>query len=475
MESAGIGEGSNDVDRTYDLVVIGGGAAGLAAASEGVRRGKRVALVEADRLGGDCTWTGCVPSKTLIAAAARGDGFAAGMRAVRDAVMRIAGREDAATLREQGIEVFGERAVLEGGGVVSLGGAAFRAGAVVIATGARPVVPEIEGLDDVGFLTTETVFEQEEAPDSLTVLGGGPVACELAQAFARLGVRVTVVEATARLLPGEEAKASGVVDAALQGDGVTVVTGHAATKAELVDGGVRLQLDDGSIRESSTLLVAVGRRPTTQGLGLAHAGIALNDHGHITVDTRLRTSARGVYAAGDVTGLMPFTHAAHEMGRLAAANALSRGRGKTFSTDAIPSVVFTDPEVARVGVLEAEAPTGARVAEVDMDMIDRAVASGDERGFVKLIAAPRPLLRNLGGGKIVGATVVGPRAGELIHELTLALRTKMFSGRLVQTVHAYPTWSIAIRKAAAQLFLEVDGREARPVGQPAQSDRRSST
>jgi pyruvate/2-oxoglutarate dehydrogenase complex dihydrolipoamide dehydrogenase (E3) component len=214
------------------------------------------------------------------------------------------------------------------------------------------------------------------------------------------------------------------------------------------------------------LLVATGRRPATDGLGAEAAGVALGPDGEVVVDARLATGAEGVFAAGDVTGHAQLTHLADEMGRLAARNAFAR-RGRALALAAIPSVVFTDPEVARVGVAEADAPGRARVAEVAMSGVDRAATEGREEGFARLVAVPRPLLGRRWGGRLVGATIVCPRAGELIHEPALAIRSGMFAGRLAQTVHAYPTWSTAIRQAAAQL-VDAPGapRARRPRGEP---------
>jgi pyruvate/2-oxoglutarate dehydrogenase complex dihydrolipoamide dehydrogenase (E3) component len=209
----------------------------------------------------------------------------------------------------------------------------------------------------------------------------------------------------------------------------------------------------------------VGRRGATEGLQLDRAGIA-TEGGFILTDEHLATTASNIWAVGDVAGKLQFTHAAYEMGRIAANNALSpRWRPQQrFDMSSIPAVTFTSPEVARVGMTEAEAAAhGARVAFLPMTEVDRAVTAGQTDGFVKLLAGPRPILRDLGGGRILGATVVAPRAGELIHEAVLAMRTGMFTGRLAQAVHAYPTWSMAIQKAAAQFFIEIEGRRARPA------------
>lgn len=212
------------------------------------------------------------------------------------------------------------------------------------------------------------------------------------------------------------------------------------------------------------VLVAVGRRPVTEGLDLQLAGVRLDEQGHIRTDRHLATTASGTYAVGDVTGRLAFTHAADEMGRLAAINALRSPLRLSFKDTAIPWVIFTHPEVARVGMSEAQAAaSGGRVAVVPLSQIDRAITAGEEDGFVKLIAGPRRVTANLAGGRILGATIVAPRAGEMIHEVALAMRVGAFTGRLAQTVHAYPTWSTGIRKAAAQFFFDIDGRKARPA------------
>ncbi len=456
-----------DVVR-YDLLVIGGGAAGLAAARDGVRRGRRTVLVQDGPVGGDCTFTGCVPSKTLIAAAAAGTPFPAALQRVRDTVARIAAGETAEVLRGEGIDVVGGRARFVGPRAVEVGGRRLSGRRVVVATGTAPAVPPIEGLPATAYLTNETVFDLRVAPASLLVLGGGPIGVELAQAFARLGVTVTVVEEADRLLNREEPEASDVVRAALEADGVTVRVATTATRVEEQEQRVRVHIAGGENVTADRLLVAVGRRPLTADLGLDVAGIGVDERGYVRTDERLATTAGGVYAAGDVTGRLLFTHAADEMGRIAASNALRRASRRRFRPESTPWVTFTDPEVARVGRSEAQAvgSGGARVAYLPMTAVDRAVTAGRTEGFVKLIADRRPLTGHAGGGRLVGATVVAPNAGEMIAEITLAIRTGMFTGRLAQTVHAYPTYATGVRGAAAMFFVPVDGRAARPAGSP---------
>jgi pyruvate/2-oxoglutarate dehydrogenase complex dihydrolipoamide dehydrogenase (E3) component len=453
------------VPDRWDLIVIGGGAAGLGAARAGSAAGARVLLVAAGEIGGECTFTGCVPSKTLIETAARGTAFPAAMAAVRHAVAAIAATETPDVLGREGIEVLRGRAVFTSSREVSVDGRGLRARAFIVATGSQPSVPPVPGLAGAGYLTNETIFGLGELPGQLAVLGGGPVGCELAQAFARLGSQVSVIEAAPRLLPAADPEASQVVAEVFGAEGISMRTGAAAASVKNDEKTAVLALVSGGEVTADRLLVAAGRRPVTGDLGVEAAGVHVDQRGCIVTDRHLATTARGIYAAGDVTGRMPFTHAAFAMGRLAARNALRRPWSPpgTFKTAAIPWVVFTDPEVAQVGLTEAEAAThaGARVAWLPVREADRAVTAGRTEGFVKIIAGRRGVLGNAGGGRVLGATIVAARAGEVIHEPALAMRTGMFTGRLAQVTHAYPTWSLAIQQAAAQFFGEFGGRTAR--------------
>jgi pyruvate/2-oxoglutarate dehydrogenase complex dihydrolipoamide dehydrogenase (E3) component len=450
----------------FDLIVIGGGAAGISAARTALRRRARVAMVQAGPVGGDCTFVGCVPSKTLIEAAAEGCAFETAMSRVHAAVATIAARETATLLRQEGV------AVLEGVGrvvstqCVEVDGRRATARRMVIAAGAVPVVPPIPGLDGLAVLTNENVFDLTERPPSLVVIGGGAVGVELAQAFARLRTAVTLVEAADRVLPVEEPEASDAVARALAAAGVTVLTGRKVTAARAVGAKACIGLADGTEVTASRVLVAVGRRPATTGLGLDTAGVTLDERGFVRTDDHLRTTARNIWASGDVVGRMQFTHAADEMGRIAAANALSKTGRRSYREDCIPAVTFTSPEVASIGMREAAvaATGGGRVAYLPMTDVDRAVTAGRTEGFVKLVARPRRLTGNAAGGRLLGATIVAARAGEMIHEPALAMRARLGPGLLALATHAYPTWSVAVRQAAAQLFFEVGGRQAYPAG-----------
>lgn len=453
-------------DRGYDLVVLGAGAAGLVAAREGVRRGARTALVEAAEPGGDCTFTGCVPSKTLLDAAEHGEAFEGAMARVHATVASIAATEDRATLTAEGIEVVHGWATLRSPTEIDVDGTRLTARRLVLATGARPTVPPIPGLREIDPLTSETLFSVDALPGRLAVLGGGAIGAEMGQAFARLGSEVTILEAEDRLLPREEPEASAVIAAALEADGISVRTGDPLAEVRSTLAGHLLCTRSGQEVMADEVLVSVGRRPNTDGLGLEEAGIEVDERGHIRTRSDLRTTAKSVWAVGDVTGRMPFTHAGARMGWIAARNALAgpaRVRPARFDPSAIPAVTYTSPEVAHVGITEAEAGPKARVAHLPFALVDRARTAGRTEGFVKLIAGPRRGLGNLAGGRVLGATIVGPRAGEMIHEVALAMQTGMFTGRLAQTVHAYPTWSMAVQQAAGQFFFPVDGLEARPA------------
>ncbi|MGH3189135.1 MAG: FAD-dependent oxidoreductase, partial [Streptosporangiaceae bacterium] len=304
----------------YDLIVVGGGAAGLAAAQAGAAARARTLLVAEGEPGGECTFTGCVPSKALIEAAARGAAFAEAIAAVGKAVAVIAATETADVLGRHGVEVLRGHAAFTSPREITVDGRMLRARGFVLATGSKPAIPPVPGLAEIPYLTNENVFGLAELPATLAILGGGAVGCELAQAFCRLGSQVTVIEAAPRLLPAADPRASKIIGEVFAGEGITVRAGTAVEKAEAdPDGrGCVLRLADSAAVAAGRLLVAAGRAPVTSGLGLAAAGVATGDRGAVTTNRHLATTAQGIYAAGDVTGLMPFTHAAYAMGRIAA-------------------------------------------------------------------------------------------------------------------------------------------------------------
>ena len=436
----------------WDLLVVGGGTAGLVAARTAAGFGASVLLVERSRTGGDCLWTGCVPSKALLAAAGAAAGaraagrlgvhvsgvevdFTAVMTHVHAARTRIEPDDSPASLEAAGVRVVHAEAQLVGPRTVLVGGQRVEPRQVVVAVGSAPLVPDLPGLREV-VLTSDTIWDLTELPHRLVVLGGGSIGCELAQAFARLGSTVTVVEEAGRVLSREDPEASAAVTDALRADGVTVRTG---VVARAVEGG-SVVLDSGERIAADRVLVAVGRRPRTTGLGLDAAGVQLDEHGYVRVDDHLRTTNPRVWAAGDVTGHAQLTHVAGVHGSLVATNAVL---GLRRSTDAVvPRVTFTQPEVASVGVATSAGPTVAHTH------VDRAIAESETAGFSRLELDPR--------GRIVGATVVGPRAGETLAELTLAVRQGLRTRDLAATTHAYPThgdgvWNAAIADVRARL------------------------
>ena len=466
--------------RRYDLVVLGGGTAGLVSSVIAAGAGARVALVEAERTGGDCLWTGCVPSKSLIAA---GDlaqriregtrlGIAAGDPVVDFAAVRahidraqaeIEPHDSPERLRSVGVEVIEARGAFSAPGELEVDGQRLGFRAAIVATGSEPVAPAIEGLSGAEALTSESIWSLSALPARLAVIGGGPIGCELGQAFSRLGSDVTIVEAGERLLEREDPRASQLVLERLRGEGVRVVTAAVVTKVRPGVFGAGALLIEGGGRTSAVdydrLLVAVGRRPRGAGLGLEALGARVERDGTVAVDERLRTAARGIFAAGDVTGAPPFTHVAAQQARIAAPNALF-GTRRRMRYDAVPRVTFTDPEVASVGLGETDARARwgdrAQIAEYDLAQSDRAITADRAYGFVKLVGDRR--------GRLVGATVCGPAAGESIAELTAWIASGAKIDRVSTTVHAYPTFSEGAARAADDYLRQ---RYAKPLPQTA--------
>ncbi len=451
---------------TVDLAVLGGGAAALGAAREARRRGATVAVVTDGPPGGDCTFTGCVPSKTLIESAAAGHDFEASMKRVGSVIETIAAAESADALRRSGVEVIDGEGRLVDRRTIITDDVEVTARRIVLATGSRPRSVPIPGLDRIDALTTDSFWSLAARPASLLIIGGGAIGCELGQAMARFGTEVTIVELAPRLLAAEEPDASAIVERALTEAGVAVRTSVGVAEVRPDGAGLTATLSDGTVVAAERLLLAVGREPAADRGRLVEAGIALDARGYVATTDRLATNLKGVYAAGDIAGRAQLSHAADHMGRMAAANGLGRIPWFRYRAEQIPAVTFTTPEVARVGLTEAEAHErveGAMVAELPLDEHDRALAANATEGYLKLIAGPKPVIGSLAGGRLVGATVVAERAGEMIAELTLALTLGTFLGRVALTVHPYPTWSYGVAKAAGQFFTEVEGRTARPT------------
>ncbi len=457
----------------WDLIVIGGGTAGIVASRTAAGYGARVALVERAALGGDCLWTGCVPSKALIAAAhhateyrrATGFGvigsalvidFAAVLAHVKGAIAAIAPEDSAETLQAAGVHVVTGSARFTGPDSLEVDGRSLRFRLAIVATGAVPAVPPVPGLREATPLTSDSVWNLEELPDRLVVLGGGSIGCELGQAFARLGSRVTLVEALPRILAGEDPDAARLVQDTFDRDRVRVLAGHTVVGVRGragQDGEVVLDGPSGTHTVGfDQLLVAVGRRPNTVGLEPHAAGVDLDERGFIRVDKQLRTGNPRIWAAGDVTPLPPFTHTAGVFGSMAATNAVL-GLRRSVDLSAVPRVTFTDPEVAAVGrPTWADGGPAPRTITRSNDRVDRAVVDNRTDGFARLTLGHR--------SRIEGATVVGPRAGETLAELTLAVRKGLSTTDLAGTTHPYPTYGDGPWNAA---IADVRDRLASPV------------
>ncbi len=452
-------------DEPWDLLVVGGGTAGIVGAKTAARLGARVLLVERDRTGGDCLWTGCVPSKALLAAAgvaaAARNGhrfgidvaevsvdFARVMGHVRATIQHIAPIDSIEALEKASVTVSTATARFTGPDSAEVDGTPVRFRQALVATGASPAVPPIPGLSDVEFLTSDTVWGLTELPADLVVLGGGSIGCELGQAFARLGSRVSVVEGAPRILPREDPLAAAELARVLVDDGVDLLTGSGVASVEPTGPGSGvLHLESGRQVPFSCLLVAVGRAPRTRGFGLDAAGVDVDDRGFVVVDDLLRTTNPRIWAAGDLTGHPQFTHTAGVHASLASSNAVLGVRRKVDLT-AVPRVTFTDPEVAAVGIETDRPPSGLRTIDWAHAHVDRAVAEGASGGFARLVIDKK--------GRVLGATVVGPRAGETLGELTLAITRGLTTRDLAGVTHAYPTyndgpWNAAIADVQDQL------------------------
>ncbi len=448
-------------DGTYNMVVIGAGTAGLVASSIAAGLGGKVALIERHLLGGDCLNVGCVPSKAIIAsahaaAAVRDAGdfgvnvpegtsadFAFAMERMRKLRAGISPHDSAARFRDMGMNVFLGQAKFTGSNTVEVDGQTLNFKKAVIATGARASAPPIDGLDEVEYLTNETLFSLTELPKRFGIVGAGPIGCEMAQTFARLGAQVTLFEAEHGVLTKEDKEAGEVVYESLKKDGVNILCCGKDLKLSKTAGtGVRCEVSSHGENhdvEVDRLLIAVGRAPNVEGLDLEKAGVEYHKRG-VTVNDKLQTTNKNVYAAGDICSPYQFTHAADFMARNVVRNALFGGRSKT-SNLVIPWATYTDPEVAHVGLPASEINENDHdTYRVDMKNVDRAILEGATSGFVKIHTVK-------GKDKIVAATVVAKNAGDIISQVSQAMTTGIGLGRIAGTISPYPTQGEAIRKA----------------------------
>lgn len=452
----------------FNVVVIGAGSGGLVVAAGAAGLGARVALVEKHRMGGDCLNTGCVPSKALLAAAkavrhAR-DAHRLGLslpdpgpqewkavRAwVRSSQAHIAPHDSVERFTGLGVEVFQGAATLKSAHEVEVNGQTLWGRHVVVATGSRAAVPPIPGLAEAGFLTNETVFEVEERPASLLVMGGGPVGTELGQAFARLGTTVTIVSSTPHVCAKEDPDVAEVLASRLRSEGVRILDGSSATRVTRRDGKkvVTVAAPGGVETEvaADEVLVAVGRTPNVEGLGLDAAGVRYSKTG-VEIDSTCRTNVPSVWAVGDVAGGPLFTHWAGHQARVVVRNVLFPGRA-SHDLGNLPWTTFTEPEIAHVGTSETAARAADvphRVFRVAFEDVDRAVCDGEAEGyFAKVVAGPK--------GEILGATIVHPQAGNLLAELVLAKKHGIRLGKLSTTIHTYPSLS-EVNRALGDAYM----------------------
>jgi pyruvate/2-oxoglutarate dehydrogenase complex dihydrolipoamide dehydrogenase (E3) component/uncharacterized membrane protein YdjX (TVP38/TMEM64 family) len=453
--------------RQFDanLVVIGAGAAGLVSAYVAAAARAKVILIEAGSMGGDCLNTGCVPSKALIrsarlaayqrrasefglAPATAGVDFSRIMQRVHAVIARIEPHDSIERYTALGVECIRGKAQITTPWTVTVAGREITTRSIIIATGGSPALPPIPGLGDIPHVTSDSLWELGELPRRLLVLGGGPIGCEMAQAFRRLGSEVTLVEQLPRLLMREDAAVSAVIAAQFATEGIQVLTGCEARRFERGDGGGRLHCTDESRElhiDFDMALIATGRRARTSGLGLEALGIALNPNGTVMVNEYMQTTLPNIHACGDVTGPWQLTHAAAHQAWHCAMNALW-GRFWRFRVDTsvMPAAVFTDPEVARVGSTETEARAAGLDIEVTthlLDEHDRAIADGEAHGCIRLIT-PR------GSDRILGATIIAAHAGDTIAEFVLAMRHGLGLRKILATVHIYPTLAEANKAAA---------------------------
>lgn len=440
----------------FNIVVIGGGAAGLVTSYIAAAVKAKVALIEKHRMGGDCLNTGCVPSKALIRSArmlsyadrAKEFGFEKAdvkfrfsdvMDRVQRVISRIEPHDSVERYSSLGVDCIEGEAKIISPWQVEVNGQLISARNIVVATGARPFVPDIPGLNDIPFVTSDSVWALREQPQRMLVIGGGPIGCELAQSFQRLGSSVTLIQRDSRIMPREDEDVSAAVTQRFTSEGMTILAGKEVSYFEVKDGSYYAVLNGGDSEQRvqfDMVLLALGRSPNVSGFGLEELGVRLSERGTIEADEFLRTNFPNIYVAGDVAGPYQFTHTASHQAWYASVNALF-SPFKKFAVDysVIPWATYTDPEVARVGLSEQEARQQGVAFEVThygIDDLDRAIADEEAHGFVKVLTVP-------GKDRILGVTIVGAHAGDLIAEYVLAMRHGIGLNKILGTIHIYPT------------------------------------
>lgn len=452
----------------YDLVVIGAGTAGLVSAAGGASLGAKVALIERDKLGGDCLYHGCIPTKALVKSARVAHqidhaeeygiksagyevNFPAVMARMRQVIQTAGVHDSPDRFRKLGVDVFEEEAQFVSPDEIAVDGRRLHTRGVIVATGSHSTTPPIDGIEEVGYLTHVEALQLNRLPSSLVVIGSGPIGCEFAQVFARFGSKVTLLSSSSLPLPKEDPEIGEVLKQVLVADGVDFRSGFKAGEARMENGEKVLVAQNrrGEKIEvrAEEILIAAGRAPTAGSLALENAGVVLKKTG-LKVDEHLRTTAENVYAAGDITGKYLFTHVAEYQGRTALRNALFPVKTKADHR-VVPWTTFTDPEVARVGLTEEQARREhgtVKVFRQPFSGVDRAITDGETTGFVKVVTDRR--------GKILGGHIIGPDAGNLIHEIVLAMRKNIPIGTLSTMIHVYPTLAQANQRAADNFYRE---------------------
>lgn len=452
---------------TFGLAVIGGGTAGLVTSAGAAFLGAKVALIERDRLGGECLYTGCVPSKALIRSAKvlhlmrRASDFGLNppevsfdftkvMDRMRQVQAQVGKHDSPERFKDLGVALFSDQASFLSPTELQVGAQRIKAKKVVIATGSRTAVPPIEGLEHTGFLDHVSALALSRLPRSVVILGAGAIGVEFAQVLARFGVRVTVLEVVGQILPRQDQEVAQALEAILRAEGIDI---HTCTKAFRVEKAGAEKIVHGECTgaaitfRAEEIFLATGRRPNVEGLNLDAAGVRYDGKG-VIVDDTLRTTARNIWACGDITGKLLFTHVAEYQARLVVRNALFPFKSKA-DYSAVPWCTFTDPEVAGVGLTEAEATErfgNVKVYRYNFGDLDRALCDGEAVGLTKFVCTPK--------GKIVGAHILGPQAGDLIQEVVLAMRKGLPVGALAQTIHAYPTLAEGVRRTADLYYRE---------------------
>lgn len=447
----------------YNLIAIGAGAGGLVSTYIGAAVKAKVALIERHKMGGDCLNTGCVPSKALlrsakmISYAKRAEefgfksttvefDFADVMARVQDVVKAIEPHDSVERYESLGVNCYTGDAKIIDAHTVEVNGEKLTSRAIIVSTGARPLVPPIPGLKDIDYLTSDNLWDLKELPKRLTVLGGGPIGAEMAQAFARLGSQVTIVEMAPQILMREDEEVIEQAVEQFEKDGITILTSH---KAKAFEKGKVICEHEGNevVVEFDEVILALGRRANVTGFGLEELGVKISDNGTIEANPYLQTNIPSIYVCGDVTGPYQFTHAAAHQAWYASVNALF-APFKKFKVDysVIPWATFTDPEVARVGLNEKDAIAQNipyEVTKYGIDDLDRAIADSSAHGFVKVLTVP-------GKDKILGATIVGHHAGDIIAEYVMAMKHGLGMNKILGTIHIYPTLAEANKFAAGE-------------------------